>query len=180
MPVHKKHIPLLIVFLSILVICGCGKVKQAVIAASSTPEAVASAAPTATPITVKQTQMNLYYGNENGDALVAKEVTLKQSSTETPYLEALNDLTKSPDTQSVALFAGFTFISAELKDGVLNIDLTLPKASHLGAPGEELLINALKKTMFQFKEINAIEVLVNGKKVESLLGHVELSHPIIK
>jgi spore germination protein GerM len=173
---------LLIVFLSILVICGCGKAKQAVTSASAMPEAMttASPAPTASPIANKSTQMNLYYGNENGDALVAKEVTLKQSSTETPYLEALNDLTKSPDTQSVALFAGFTFISAELKDGVLNIDLTLPKASHLGAPGEELLINALKKTMFQFKEVNAIEVLVNGKKVESLLGHVELSHPIIK
>jgi spore germination protein GerM len=175
MPVHKKHIPLLVVFLCILVICGCGKVKQAATAASATPKAVASTAPTAAPI-----QMNLYYGNENGDDLVAKEVTLKQSSTETPYLEALKYLTKSPDKQSIALFAGFTFISAELKDGVLNIDLTVPKASQLGAPGEALLINALKKTMFQFKEINAIEVLVNGKKVDSLLGHVELSHPIIK
>jgi spore germination protein GerM len=180
MPVHKK-LHLLVILLCILVICGCGKVKQAVTAEGATPQAATSASPTptATPIAAKSIQMILYYGNENGDDLAAKEVTLMQSPTGTPYLEALNALTKSPDTHSVALFAGFTFLSAELKDGVLNIDLTLPKAK-LGAPGEELLLNALKKTMFQFKEIKAIEVLVNGKRVESLLGHVELSHPIIK
>jgi hypothetical protein len=95
-------------------------------------------------------------------------------------MEALKALTKSPDNQAVALFEGFTFLRAEQKDSMLTIDLSLPKESHLGAPGEELLLNSLKKTMFQFKEINEIEVLVDGKKVESLLGHMGLPHPITR
>jgi hypothetical protein len=182
MSVYKKLIPMLLILACFLVLAGCGKAKQAVTAASILPEVTSTAlpTPTATPVSAKPTQLNLYYGNEAGDALVTKEVTLEQSSAVSPYLEALNALAKSPDDQKVALFTGFTFQKAELKEGTLNIDLTLPVEPQLGAPGEELLLESLKKTMFQFEEVLAIEVLVKGQKVESLLGHVDLPHPIVK
>jgi hypothetical protein len=182
MSVYKKLIPMLLVLACFLVLAGCGKAKQAVTAASITPEVTATAlpTPTASPAIAKPTQLNLYYGNEAGDALVTKEVTLEQLSAASPYLEALNALTRSPDNQNVALFSGFTFQNAELKEGTLTIDLTLPVEPKLGAPGEELLLESLKKTMFQFEEVLAIEVLVKGQKVESLLGHVDLPHPIVK
>jgi hypothetical protein len=182
MSVYKKLMPTLLILACFLVLAGCGKAKEAVSAASPSPEVSATAlpTPTATPVAAKPTQLNLYYGNAEGDALVTKEVTLESSSAASPYLEALNALTKSPDDQSVALFAGFTFQSAELKENTLNIDLTLPVEPQLGAPGEELLLDSLKKTIFQFEEVQAIEVLVNGQKVESLLGHVDLPHPIVK
>ncbi|WP_162463168.1 GerMN domain-containing protein [Paenibacillus psychroresistens] len=179
---YKKLMPLLVILSCILVLAGCGKTKEAVSAASTSPEVSATALPTplATPEAAKPTLMNLYYGNEDGDALVSKEVSLASTSNLSAYIEVLNGLTKSPDDQSVALFDGFTFQSAELKGSTLTIDLTLPAEPQLGAPGEELLIESLKKTMFQFEEVQAIEVLVNGQKVESLLGHVDLPHPIAK
>jgi hypothetical protein len=181
MSVHKKLIPMLFILACFLVLVGCGKTKHAVTAASVTPEVTSTAlpTPTAAPVDAKPTQLNLYYGNQEGDALVTKAVTLEQSSSSI-YLDALNALSKNPDDQSVALFAGFTFKSAELKGSTLNIDLTLPVEPKLGAPGEELLLESLKKSMFQFEEVQAIEVLVNGQKVESLLGHVDLPHPIAK
>jgi hypothetical protein len=182
MSVYKKLIPMLFILACLLVLAGCGKSKHAVTAAGVTPEVTATALPTSTaaPADAKPKQLNLYYGNQEGNALVTKAVTLKQSSSSSIYLDALNTLTKSPDDQSFALFAGFTFQSAELKGNTLNIDLTLPVEPQLGAPGEELLLESLKKSMFQFEEVHAIEVLVNGQKVESLLGHVDLPHPIIK
>jgi hypothetical protein len=179
---YKKLIPMLFILACFLALVGCGKAKQTVTAVSNPPEATATVlpTPTETPAGAKPTQLNLYYGNEAGDALITKEVTLEQSSASSPYLEALNALIKSPDDKSVALFAGFTFQSAELKESTLTIDLTLPEEPQLGAPGEELLLESLKKTMFQFEEVQTIEVLVKGQKVESLLGHVDLPHPIVK
>jgi spore germination protein GerM len=179
---YKKLMPILVILACFLVLAGCGKTKEAVSAASPAPEVSVTVLPTpaATPAAAKPTQLNLYYGNEDGDALVSKEVTLESTTASSPYLEALNALTKSPDDKSVALFAGFTFQSAELKGNMLNIDLTLPAEPQLGAPGEELLIDSLKKTIFQFEEVQEIEILVNGQKVESLLGHVDLPHPIVK
>jgi hypothetical protein len=177
--VNKKLISMLCFIVCIVVLVGCGKVKQSVIAASVTPEATLTAVP-ATPEAPKPIQLNLYYGNEEGDSLVSKAAALEPSTDGSVYLTILNKLTKSPDDQSVALFKGYTFQSAVLKDSTLTIDLTLPKESTLGAPGEELLLESLQKTMFQFSEVHAIEVLVNGQKVESLLGHMDLPHPIVR
>jgi spore germination protein GerM len=180
---NKKLISMLCIVGCIVVISGCGKMKQtAVVAASATPEVTQSAtpAPSETPEAVKSVPLKLYFGNAEGDSLVSKAVTLEPAKDKTIYLEALNELTKSTDDQNVALFAGFTFLSAEINNGTLTINLKLPEESQLGAPGEELLLDSLKKTMFQFAEINAIEVLVNGEKVESLLGHMDLPHPITK
>lgn len=65
-----------------------------------------------------------------------------------------------------------------LKDGQVTVDLSLPDAARLGSPGEEMLLDALKKTLFQFSEVKTIEILLDGKQVESLMGHMELPHPI--
>jgi hypothetical protein len=178
---QKRIKTILLILGCILLLMGCGKVKQAaVVDGSPKPAASVSPVPTTSPEAVKPITVILYYGNENGDELVPKEVTFKPSTNTSQYLEVLNALTKSSDEKAVALFEGFIFQSAERKDSTLNVDLTLPKESKLGAPGEDLLLQSLKKTLFQFKELSAIEVLVDGKKVESLLGHVELPHPIVK
>jgi hypothetical protein len=179
---QKSITTMLLILGCFLLLMGCGKVKQMATADNVSPKPAASISPvpSTSPEPGKPITLILYYGNTNGDELVPKEVTLKPLTTTSQYLEALNALTKSTDEKAVALFEGFTFLSAERKDSTLNIDLTLPKESKLGAPGEDLLLQSLKKTLFQFKELNAIEVLVNGKKVESLLGHVELPHPIVK
>ncbi|MNJ00980.1 hypothetical protein D3C73_1604640 [compost metagenome] len=48
----------------------------------------------------------------------------------------------------------------------------------MGSGGEVLLMDALKKAVFQFSEVQALDILVDGKIVDSLMGHVELEHPI--
>jgi hypothetical protein len=39
-------------------------------------------------------------------------------------------------------------------------------------------MQAIPKTLFQFQEVKTIELLVDGKKLDSLMGHVDLPHPI--
>ncbi|WP_068785325.1 GerMN domain-containing protein [Paenibacillus phocaensis] len=62
--------------------------------------------------------------------------------------------------------------------GQLNLDISLPDEARLGAGGESLAIEALKKTMFQFDEVKQIQLTLDGEPVESLMGHVDLEHPM--
>ncbi|MGG1615061.1 GerMN domain-containing protein [Paenibacillus phoenicis] len=66
------------------------------------------------------------------------------------------------------------------ESGLLTIDIHLPDEAHLGAGGESLAIEALKNTMFQFDEVQQIELTVDGQQVESLMGHVDLEHPMTR
>lgn len=65
-------------------------------------------------------------------------------------------------------------------NGQLAIDISLPDEARLGAGGESLAIEALKQTMFQFDEVKQIELTVDGEQVESLMGHVDLEHPMTR
>lgn len=60
------------------------------------------------------------------------------------------------------------------------MDVHMPDEARLGAGGEQFALDALTKTMFQFDEVKSVELLVDGAKVESLMGHVDLEHPLTR
>jgi len=64
--------------------------------------------------------------------------------------------------------------------GRLNIDISIPDHALLGAGGEALALEALQRTIFQFDEVRQIELTVDGRRVESLMGHVSLDHPLLR
>ncbi|WP_309119271.1 GerMN domain-containing protein [Paenibacillus sp.] len=70
-----------------------------------------------------------------------------------------------------------TFVA---ENGGLSMNISLPDEARLGAGGEALALEALKNTMFQFDEVKHIELTVDGRQVESLMGHVDLEHPITR
>lgn len=78
----------------------------------------------------------------------------------------------------LSLWQGVEFRSVQLKDGAAQVDLTLPDDARLGGSGEQLAIDSLARTAFQFPDIESLDVTVDGEAVESLMGHVELEHPI--
>ncbi len=167
-----------------LVATGCGAKERN---AASTPAATGtpavsvapsqSAAPaTPSPVQEKEAAIKAYFGQANGDntALVEKQVNIKFDKDENKYLAALNALKKSPSADAVSLCPKTTFLSAKLDSGKLSVNLNLPDEDRLGSAGEGLLLDAFRKTLFQFNEVETFEILVNGKKPESLMGHFEL------
>ncbi|MEK3721831.1 GerMN domain-containing protein [Paenibacillus sp. FSL H8-0034] len=150
-------------------------------ATSSSPiSAPSQATPQATPApdNNKQLKIKAYYGDESGEKLVEQETNISYQQDDEKYMAALKALSMSPDSNNIALFKGFTFHSAAAKSGLLTINVTMAPEARLGSGGEALLLQALKKTIFQFTEINSIEFLVDGKSIESLMGHMDLPHPI--
>jgi spore germination protein GerM len=183
---------LLITGAVVLVLSGCGQsqplansgtVSQGTVppAANSltTPPAVKETAPKAAEKAAIQSHIKAYYGDEQATKLVEKEVSINYTDEKDKYTTALWTLKKAPsDSKLVPLAESLGFKSAALKDKKLTLDLTVAGEGRLGAPGEQMLLQAIQKTLFQFPEVDTIDILVDGKSTESLMGHMELLHPM--
>jgi len=119
-----------------------------------------------------------FYTDDQILNLVPKDTEIKFSDAKAKYLAALKTLQQTDDEKLIALWDKSEFLSATLKDdGALTVDVKIPEDAHLGASGEDLALQALLKTSFQFDEVKTVDILVDGKSVDSLMGHVELEHP---
>ncbi|KIL40083.1 hypothetical protein SD70_16110 [Gordoniibacillus kamchatkensis] len=126
----------------------------------------------------KTASVHTYFGDENGTGLVVKQTTITYASDSDKYGAALKALQHPGDSKAVSLFDGFTFKSVKLESGKLYLDLKLDDQARTGSEAEELTLQALQKTLFQFPEVAEIYVTVDGAKVDSLMGHMDLPYPI--
>jgi hypothetical protein len=142
------------------------------------PVETSTTAPTTAPTQVAKQSIHVYYANSDGSALVEKSAEIEAEPVEGKYLNALKLLNATDDSNLFPLAKGLNFKTAELKDGTLTVNLSIADSGRLGSGGEAMLMEALKKTVFQFSEVKALEILVDGKQTDSLMGHVGLDHPI--
>ncbi|MBB3110439.1 hypothetical protein FHS18_002506 [Paenibacillus phyllosphaerae] len=143
-------------------------------------------------------------GQSNSDgeeAAAEKQITIKAYFTDAELLElqeqerqiaypsgdavamlkaAYASLQLDGTNQEVSLWKTIELLDLKISEGTVTLDVHIPDEARLGAPGEMMAIEALTKTMFQFDAVSNIELLVDGKQVESLMGHETLEHPIVK
>lgn len=128
----------------------------------------------------KTETMTGYYTNADLTELVAKEITITYplDKAQDKYLSALDALKTAPDQSLEPLLKGWSFNGVSLaSDGQLNVDISGNNDYNYGSTGEDFAIKAITKTLFQFPEVKQIQLLVDGKQVESLMGHVDTSQP---
>lgn len=103
------------------------------------------------------------------------------ASEDEKYKEAFASLQQSKDDKFVPLWSkDIELKSVQFKDGALTLDIHMPDTARLGAGGEVFALDALKQTFFQFDEVKSLDLLVDGKSSESLMGHVDLEHPMTR
>lgn len=180
-----------------LLLAGCGQAKMTAPNQTTTPPAGGSqgtagqtntgqpvgekppaAPPAANSEQTKQAKVKVYFGDAQMEKLVEKEASISYKQDSDKYLATLKAQSTDGDAALSPLFKGFTFKSATLKDGKLTVDLSMAPESRLGSGGEEMVLSALQKSLFQFSEVQSIDILLDGKPAESLMGHMELPHPI--
>jgi hypothetical protein len=166
----------------IIALSGCGQKKHDPGPDSSTKTPAAgqgTVQPNPNTAPAEQTaKIKVYHGDENAEKLVESEDSITYSQASDKYKAALQALTVSSDAKLIPLAKGIAFRTAVLDKGILNVDVTISPAGRLGAPGEEMLLQSISRTVFQFAEVTGIEITVDGKRVESLMGHVDLEHPM--
>lgn len=74
---------------------------------------------------------------------------------------------------------GTELLGAEVKDGLAKVDFSREFIDNFtgGSEGEALIIAVILRTMAQFDEVKKVQILVEGKPLDTL-GHADLSQPL--
>lgn len=75
---------------------------------------------------------------------------------------------------------GITFKDLKISGPLATVDLaeTSEEPGFTGSEGEWITISSIACTLFEFKEIQQVQILVNGKKRKTLAGHMDISKPL--
>lgn len=126
----------------------------------------------------KEQTLDVYVSDDQLMELKSYKKKIQFANDNEKYQAALEALQSSDNDKDIPLWKSIDFKSVKMEQGTLVIDIHIPEEGHLGAGGEQFALESLTKTMFQFDEIKAIDILVDGKSDESMMGHVTLEHPI--
>lgn len=137
--------------------------------------------PTDSPASQKL-KIKVYYTDDDIMDLkeMEQEITFEDAKANSKYSEAFKALQNVSGSGVISLWGKVILNSTSFADGELTVDIQLPAEARLGSGGESLAIDALRATFFQFDEVKRLELTVNGDKVDTLMGHVELEHPMTK
>lgn len=135
-------------------------------------------------VQVKTQKINAYYPDESGTKLVAVERDIKFVDESEKYSAAVHELMKKPkEKELTTIFPSHAKIKSVTRNGdtaVVDFDESISKGFVGGSTGEEFLINSIVDTLTSFDEVKQVKFLLNGKEVETLSGHMDLSEPIKK
>ncbi|OKP82352.1 hypothetical protein A3844_12570 [Paenibacillus helianthi] len=178
---------------STTVVNGAGSTAKSTNGGSEDAIATATAQPTAEPATPspaateqptapdkKSLNISVYFTDPQQMELVPAKADISYANDVEKYSEAYKALQSSTNPDQIPLWGKIELKSLKFADGQITMDIHKPDEAQLGAGGEAFAISALAETLFQFKEVKSIEVLVDGEKVESLMGHVDLEHPMTR
>lgn len=143
-------------------------------------EAPSSASSESTSSSTQSKSIDVFYTDPDQTGLVTAQKKISYTSELDKYTSSYKALQTSDSEALVPLWGKIQLLSVSFDQGVLALDITIPDTANLGSGGEMLALDALYQTFFQYKEVTAVEVLVDGQQQESLMGHMELEHPKMK
>ncbi|MBR5913728.1 MAG: GerMN domain-containing protein [Selenomonadaceae bacterium] len=127
-------------------------------------------------------QVTVYYPDQAGMSLIPVKREIKFKDANQKYIEAVKCLLDSPTEEELTkIFPKDAKIKSIKLDGntaVIDLDSGITKNFVGGSTGEEFLINSVVDTLTEFDEVKQVRFLIDGKEVETLAGHMDLSEPI--
>ncbi|MBT2760654.1 GerMN domain-containing protein [Paenibacillus sp. ISL-20] len=128
----------------------------------------------------KTESIKAYYTNPDMMELVEGTAEISYKEDQEKYEAAYQALQKSSNAEMIPLWEKIGLNSLKFENGALTLDVTVPDEANLGAGGESFAVDAIKKTFFQFDEVQSLQILVDGQQTESLMGHVDLENPMTR
>ncbi len=128
----------------------------------------------------KKVSVVLYFSDQNGDYLIAEK-------REVPLVPGLaratvQELIKGPEGKGLSgtIPEGTKLLDINIENGLCTVDLSKEfRDNHWGgSSGEILTVYSLVNTLTQFPTVEKVEILVEGQKIDTLAGHMDLSAPV--
>ncbi|MFC9711240.1 GerMN domain-containing protein [Paenibacillus sp. NPDC056933] len=170
--------------LSFLMIVGMGCAQKPVSESGSADPAVQggpSPNPSETKVdlgTMNLQTVDVYFADSQVLELEKKEQEIEYKDDSEKYKKTFEALQNNTDSGLVSLWDKVELLSIQYGEGKVTLDVHIPDEAKLGTSGELLALDALTQTMFQYDEVESIDILVDGEALDSLMGHAELEHPI--
>lgn len=133
--------------------------------------------------TADHMEIKVYYPNNEATKLVAVKKEIKAEGN-TKYRGAVEALMEEPkDSNLTAIFpkqAKLLGVTVSGDTAKVDFDKALVEKFNGGSTGEEMLVGAIVNTLTEFSEIKKVQILIEGKKIESIKGHVDTSQPLAR
>ena len=131
---------------------------------------------------VAKLTVKVYYPDENGTHLIAVSRQVRTDKNTDKYTAALQSLlagTKEKGQVNIIPKAA-KLRSVKVDKGVAKVDFTqeLVKSFSGGSTGESLMVGSIVDTLTEFPEVKSVQLLINGKAVETIAGHMDTTVPI--
>jgi len=184
-----RYLLLAVLAMTLLVTAGCNDNKNNVGDEGSKTAITADkgGAPNALPDKEKENTakgkltVKVYYPNEQGLKLQAVQKTVKVGNDD-KYTAALKALLEGTKEKGLATIvpkqAKIKSVKVQGDTAFVDFDDNLTKKFIGGSTGEEMLVGSIVNTLTEFNEIKKVQLLVEGKKIESISGHFDLTKPV--
>jgi len=124
--------------------------------------------------------VTVYSATKDAMNLVAERyVVPKNTHPAQTAIELLIAGTKNPQLESV-MPAGTKLRHISIKDKIAYVDFSdnLVKNNAGGSTSEMLLVAAIVNTLTEFHDIHKVQIMVEGKKIDTISGHMEIGEPL--
>ncbi|QJW48312.1 GerMN domain-containing protein [bacterium BFN5] len=125
-------------------------------------------------------KITIYHATKDAQNLVPDiQVVPSSDHPAKTAIERLIAGTKQPDLVSV-IPPGTKLRGISIKEHIAYVDFNdkLVKNNGGGSAGEVLLVAAIVNTLTEFPEVQKVQILVEGKKVDTISGHLDTSEPL--
>ncbi len=184
----RSFLVLALALMMSLVLAGCDEQQQNQDPASKSVAASSSVASSSSSSSqageqLENLSIKVYYPDDNATGLVAVEKDIKVTQQE-KYKAAVEALMAGTDKKGlVNVFPKKAqLLKVSINGNVAQVDFnkSLEKDFAGGSTGEEMLVGSVVNTLTEFPEIKKVQILIEGKEVETLSGHMDLSQPLTR
>lgn len=126
-------------------------------------------------------EYQIYFSTNNASYLRAESRTLPEDAD--IYLHLFEELKAGPESEELAATIpnGTELLNYEIeaKKIILNFNFALKSNHWGGSTGEQMTVYSIVNTYTDLDEIESVEILLEGENVETLVGHLDLSRPLM-
>ncbi|SFR12805.1 GerMN domain-containing protein [Desulfoscipio geothermicus] len=161
---------------------GSGKMKEEIITLEQ-PDCAPTNEATLPVIadTTEKTKVVLYFADDNGNLVAERREIPKVVGI---ARRTMQELCRGPQNSAISptLPAGTELLDINIRDGLCTVNFSkqLITAHSGGSAMENQTVYSIVNTLTQFRTVERVQIQVDGRIVDSIAGHIDVSVPLAR